>query len=116
MGKEQIVTDVLKELGIPAGRLGYYYLRDAILYRMDKGFIKSDTMYMYYEVAKMHNATSVQVERAIRTAIEKGIHDGDQSTYDKMFRYTMGTSGSITNGTFINTVAEFCERLYNEHK
>lgn len=116
MEKEQLVTDVLKDLGISAGRLGYYYLRDAILYRMDKGFIKSGTIHMYHEVAKMHNATSTQVERAIRTAIEKGTLIGNQSAYDEMFRYTMETDGHIKNGTFINTVAEFCMRLYNEHK
>jgi len=73
MNKELIIkiSNVLKELGIPANLRGYAYIRDAVVLGVDDPqIIYEVTSKLYPKIARMNNTTPTRVERAIRHAIE----------------------------------------------
>ncbi len=67
---EEIVTDIIHEIGVPAHIKGYQYLREAIILTIkDMDMINAVTKVLYPEVAKHFGTTPSRVERAIRHAI-----------------------------------------------
>lgn len=68
---EILVSDIMRQIGVPAHIKGYQYLRDAILLSIeDIEMLNSVTKLLYPTVAKNFKTTSSRVERAIRHAIE----------------------------------------------
>lgn len=68
---EQIVSDFMLELGIPAHLRGYQFLRSAV--EMCVGnmeLVGSVTKLLYPDLAKLYQTTDQKIERAIRNAIE----------------------------------------------
>ena len=84
-----IVTNLLKQLGVPAHLKGYSYLRTAVEMTVkDPSLLDAITKELYPEVAKKYRTTSSRVERAIRHAIEISWNQGPQELIDELFGYS----------------------------
>ncbi len=105
---DNIITDLIHEIGVPAHIKGYGYLRDAI--RMcvnDKSFERGITKLLYPAIAQKNVTTATRVERAIRHAIEVAWSRGSNEVLYKLFGYTIDSSrGKPTNGEFIALVSD----------
>lgn len=66
---EYEITQILKEIGVPAHIVGYDFLRIGITYIWKHGRC-SLTKTLYPSIAKEQKTTPTRVERAIRHAIE----------------------------------------------
>ncbi len=77
---EVVVTDLIRQFGIPAHLKGYHYLRTAILMTLqDKNILESVTKDLYPSVAEYHGTTASRTERAIRHGIEIAWERGDKN-------------------------------------
>ena len=105
---EEIVTDLIHEVGVPAHIKGYQYLREAICMAVkDIGLLNSVTKVLYPGIAKKYQTTASRVERAIRHAIEVAWTRGRLETIEELFGYTINTGkGKPTNSEFIALVAD----------
>ena len=105
---EEVVTDIIHEIGVPAHIKGYQYLREAIILTIkDMDMINAVTKVLYPEVAKRFGTTPSRVERAIRHAIEVAWDRGDVETLQRYFGYTVsGIKGKPTNSEFIAMIAD----------
>lgn len=105
---EEQITNIIREIGIPAHIKGYMYLREAIniaIYNVE--CLSSVAKELYPEVAKKFNTTASKVERAIRHAIIIAWTRGNVETIEKLFGYTASTEdGKLTNSEFIAFVAD----------
>ena len=102
------VTNVMREIGIPAHVLGYKYARRAILLAIgDDMYVNAVTKYLYPTIAKEFNTTASRVERAIRHAIEVAWSRGDLDVLMHYFGNTIDRNkGKPTNTEFIAAIAE----------
>lgn len=114
---EEVVTDMIHEIGIPAHIKGYHYLRDAIMMAVDEmDVLNAITKILYPTVAKKNQTTSSRVERAIRHAIEVAWTRGNMEMIDEMFGYTVNSGkGKPTNSEFIALLADTI-RLRGRHR
>lgn len=105
---EMTVTDILRQIGVPAHIKGYYYLRSAIIMTVkNPQMIDAVTKLLYPAIAKMHNTTPSRVERAIRHAIEISWDRGDMDVINSFFGYTVSVSkGKPTNSEFIAMISD----------
>ena len=105
---EQVVTDMIHEIGVPAHIKGYQYLREAIMMAVeDPSMLSSITKILYPTIAKRFQTTSSRVERAIRHAIEVAWSRGKMETLDTLFGYTIDVGkGKPTNSEFIALIAD----------
>lgn len=106
--REQQVTAILHEIGVPAHIKGYHYLRSGIMLVMeDMDRINAVTKVLYPAIAKQYGTTASRVERAIRHAIEVAWDRGDLETLQKYFSYTISNlKGKPTNSEFIAMIAD----------
>ena len=104
---EQIIRDVLLDLGVPEHLKGHPYLVTALGAAVeDAGIIDSITGILYPLVAEVHNTTPSRAERAIRHAIEVAWGRGDFDTLMHYFGNTISISkGKPTNREFIARMA-----------
>ena len=102
------ITDILRQIGVPAHIKGYHYLRASIRMAVeDPGIINAVTKQLYPGVAKMFSTTSSRVERAIRHAIEVAWDRGDVDVLNSYFGYTIhNTRGKPTNSEFIAMISD----------
>ena len=102
------ITQIMREIGVPAHIKGYNYLRYAIeLVVKDPAYQEQITCMLYPRVAKEFDTTPSRVERAIRHAIEVAWDRGNLDTLQKWFGYTVSsTKGKPTNSEFIARVAD----------
>lgn len=105
---ELVITDILREIGVPAHIRGYAYLRRAILVSVyDVNMSCSVTKLLYPVVAKYFNTTPSRVERAIRHAIEVAWDRVDDDIHYKYFGNTVSAiTGKPTNGEFVAMLAD----------
>ena len=104
------VSDILKEMGVPANIKGYYYLREAIVLVYQRyDYIDAVTKELYPEVAKKFKTTSSRVERAIRHGIACALDRGDYEAILKYFK-SLPLDGSLTNSHFIATIADYLKK------
>lgn len=105
---EQMITEIIHQIGVPAHIKGYHYLREAIRMSVrDSEAIGSVTKILYPTVAKQFRTTSSRVERAIRHAIEVAWDRGDVDVLYGYFGYTIQNSrGKPTNSEFIAMIAD----------
>lgn len=102
---ELIVTELIRELGVPIHLAGYFYIREAVIQAsMDIEMLSAVTKILYPEVAKRLNATPTQVERGIRCAIELAWKNADMEVYRKYFG--PGITKKPTNSEFIAAIAD----------
>lgn len=105
---EVVVSDIMRQIGVPAHIKGYQYLREAILLCVnDNDMLGSVTKLLYPTVAKTFLTTSSRVERAIRHAIEVAWDRGDVDVLSSYFGYTIQNQrGKPTNSEFIAMIAD----------
>lgn len=105
-GKRLIITQALKELGIPANLKGYRYIEYAVESLMDD--IEYPITKLYKDVATKFNTKPTRAERAIRHAIELGWGRANTDFSKKMFGYSVDSNkGKPTNSEFLATVADY---------
>lgn len=100
-----VVSNLLLTLGIATNLRGYCYLRDAILAEnREPG--QQVTKTLYPDVGKPYGASGAQVERAIRTAIEKAWTRRNDGLWRQFFPANgEGTVPKPSNAVFISTLA-----------
>lgn len=105
---EEVITEIIHDVGVPAHIKGYQYLREAIRMSVeDMDMLNSVTKILYPEVAKKFQTTSSRVERAIRHAIEVAWSRGKVETIEEMFGYTVSQGkGKPTNSEFIALITD----------
>ena len=109
MINELKISEVLKELGVPANLVGYFYLKCAIELMVDDfSFVTQITKKLYPAIARKFNVQTHCVERAIRHAIEVGWSRGNMELQSKIFGYTIDAEkGKPTNTEFMSAVADW---------
>jgi two-component system response regulator (stage 0 sporulation protein A) len=105
---EMLVTECIRDLGVPAHIKGYQYIRTAIIMVVNNmDLLSFVTKQLYPEIAKTYNTTASRVERAIRHSIEVAWSRGNQDTMNEIFGYSVNTgTGKPTNSEFIAMVAD----------
>ncbi len=105
---EIVISDIMRQIGVPAHIKGYQYLRQAIALTVnDPELMHAVTKILYPTVAKKNNTTSSRVERAIRHAIEVAWDRGDVDVLSSYFGYTIQNSrGKPTNSEFIAMISD----------
>ncbi len=103
-----VISDIMRQIGVPAHIKGYHYLRTAIKLSVeDAEMLSSVTKLLYPTVAKMYSTTSSRVERAIRHAIEVAWDRGDVDVLSSYFGYTIQSQrGKPTNSEFIAMITD----------
>lgn len=105
---ENDVTEIIREIGIPAHIKGYQYIREGIIMSInDMNMLNYITKLLYPAIAKKYKTTSSSVERAIRHAIEVAWGRGKIEVIEDMFGYTVSAGkGKPTNSEFIALIAD----------
>ncbi len=104
---EIVVSQLLRELGVPAQVKGYQYLREAILSTLrDGGELQMVTKCLYPMIARQFSTKASRVERAIRHAIELSWCRGNPELLRRCFGNSVSANGRPTNSQFIAAVTE----------
>jgi len=113
---QQIITDVMHQIGVPAHIKGYHYLRKSIILCVQNDdMINAVTKILYPTIANEFDTTPSRVERAIRHAIEVAWDRGDVDILNKYFGYTIHNSrGKPTNSEFIAMISDKLKLKYKE--
>lgn len=103
-----VISDIMRQIGVPAHIKGYHYLRTSIKLSVhDSEMLSSVTKLLYPTVAKAYNTTASRVERAIRHAIEVAWDRGDVDVLSSYFGYTIQSQrGKPTNSEFIAMITD----------
>lgn len=101
----QEVTDILRQISIPAHILGYRYLREAIvMVYEDRELLGQITKSLYPAIANQFKTTASRAERAIRHSIEVGWIRADKEVLSSLFGSP--NKSKPTNGQFIAWVVD----------
>ncbi len=105
---EVVISDIMRQIGVPAHIKGYQYLRTAIKLSVENNeMLGSVTKLLYPTVAKLYLTTPSRVERAIRHAIEVAWDRGDVDVLSSYFGYTIQSQrGKPTNSEFIAMISD----------
>ena len=105
---ENCISDMMRQIGIPAHIRGYKYIRKSIQLALENGeLLNAITKELYPTIARIYKTTPSRVERAIRHAIEVAWQRGDIEVLTTLFGYTIKTSkGKPTNGEFISMLTD----------
>ncbi len=114
---ENDVTEIIREIGIPAHIKGYQYIREGIIMSIkDMNMLNYITKLLYPTIAKKYKTTSSSVERAIRHAIEVAWGRGKIEVIEELFGYTVSAGkGKPTNSEFIALIADKMRIEYKMH-
>lgn len=100
------VSSTLSALGFSTKLRGYYCLREAILL-MSQDSGQSLTKELYPAVAAVCGGSAIQVERAIRSAIQAAWDNRDEAAWKHYFHPdSFGIIPRPTNGSFITNLAD----------
>ena len=102
------ISNLMRQLGIPAHPKGYQYLRKAIIMAMkDPAVMDGVTKILYPDIAKCYGTTASCVERAMRKAIAVAWERGNIDFLQYYFGCTKKPQmAKPTNSEFIATVAD----------
>ena len=105
---EIVISDIMRQIGVPAHIKGYQYLREAIMMVVNNiDIINQITKQLYPDIAVKYHTTPSRVERAIRHAIEVAWARGQAETVENIFGYTISAAkGKPTNSEFIAMIAD----------
>lgn len=105
---EMLVSNIMREIGVPAHIKGHAYLRTAILLTLKDGEeMRAVTKTLYPTIAKQFKSTPSRVERAIRHAIELAWNRGNTEVLSSYFGYTIQNErGKPTNSEFIAMISD----------
>ena len=109
---EDVISEILVELGMPAHIIGYRFSAYAIkLATENPDIIDSITCGLYPAIAQHFGTTASRAERAIRHGIECAWDRGDLDVNEKYFGNTISlTKGKPTNSEFIARVSNIVRR------
>lgn len=109
---EDVISEILVELGMPSHILGYQYSVYAIKIAVENpDIINAITGGLYPTVAEHYGTTASRAERAIRHGIECAWDRGDLDVIEKYFGNTISLAkGRPTNSEFIARVANIVRR------
>lgn len=116
--KENMITEIIREIGVPAHVKGYSYLRTAIILASEKpDLIYAMTKELYPAIGDIYNTTAQRVERAIRHAIELAWDNGDMDVLSVYFSYRIRKSTEKPpNSEFIATISDIIRLRQNKEK
>ena len=102
------ISQILRELGMPANLLGYQYFRFAIHAAVKTPeILRAITKELYPQVAREFCTTATGAERAMRHAIEVVWDRGNMEILERYFGYTVDPNrGKPTNSEFISQIAD----------
>lgn len=105
---DRLITERVKEIGVPPHIKGYAYLKKAIeLGLSDPAVLNSVTKVLYPSIAECFGTTPPRVERAIRHAIEVTWNRGDADRLSKLFGYdAIHLKNKPSNSEFIAMVTD----------
>lgn len=109
---EQVICDVLVELGVPTHIKGYRYISTALRMSVEKpDIMDAITNELYPSVAEVYETTWRRVERAIRHAVELA---WDRCDLDVRYKYFGNTISNLrckpTNSEFLTMTAIIVKR------
>lgn len=106
--RDQIISNYLFALSGPINLMGYRFVRAAIAYCVEHyGKQILLTRDVYPHVAEYYGVTEKQIERNIRTYIERTWDRGNIENINKLFGYTVNQNkGRPTNKEFIAQITE----------
>ena len=109
---EKTVTIELKKFGILPDISGFYYIRDSIIYLIEKSrnVFHSVTKELYPAIAKRFNTTSGKVERSTRHAIESAFLKNKAMAEEAITEYfciSYPEGKRPTNSEFLCTIADY---------
>ncbi len=109
---ENLVTEILHDIGVPAYIKGYQYLREALIIAVeDVDVINALTKVLYPQVAKMFQTTPARVARAIQHAIEVVWDRREQNALDHFFGTTVSKrEDKPTAAEFLAVIADDIQR------
>lgn len=109
---EDVISEILVELGMPAHIMGYRFSAYAIKLATENSDILNAIMCeLYPDVAKHFGTTATRVEREIRNGIECAWVRGDINVIEKYFGNTISIKkGKPTNSEFIARVSNIVRR------
>lgn len=109
---EDVISEILVELGMPSHILGYQHSVYAIKIAVENpDIINAITGGLYPTVAEHYGTTASRAERAIRHGIECAWNRGDLDVIEKYFGNTISlVKGRPTNSEFIARVANIVRR------
>jgi len=112
-----LITETLRELGVPAHIKGYTYIREAIkMVVKNQDLLGQITKELYPGIAQKFQTTPSRVERAIRHAIEVAWSRGKVEEIDSIFGYTIDNSkGKPTNSEFIAMIADRIRNIMGQY-
>lgn len=107
--REIYISDLLKQLGIPASLIGYECIKYAlILLADDNSYLRKITISLYPMVGRKLGLTAQSAERAIRHSIGKCFERGNTEKLTEIFQYSISASkGKATNSEFLATLLEY---------
>ena len=101
------ITEMLKQIGIPANIKGYRFLREEIkMVIEDFSTVNSITKEIYPTIAHQFNSTPSRVERATRHAITTAWDRGNIKLLNEIFGRPTALKSKPTNSEFIAVVAD----------
>lgn len=105
---ENDITNLIREIGIPAHIKGYQYIREGIVMSVkDPEMLNYITKFLYPTIASQYRTTTSSVERAIRHAIEVAWNRGKLDSMEELFGYNVNSGkGKPTNSEFIALLAD----------
>ena len=105
---EKDITNLIREIGIPAHIKGYQYIREGIIMSVkDPEMLNYITKFLYPTIASKYKTTTSSVERAIRHAIEVAWNRGKLDSMEELFGYNVNSGkGKPTNSEFIALLAD----------
>ena len=109
---EDVISEILVELGMPSHIIGYQYSVCAIKIAVENpDIINAITKELYPSVAEHYGTTASRAERAIRHGIECAWDRCDFDVIEKYFGNTISlTKGRPTNSEFIARVSNIVRR------
>lgn len=100
------VSEILQNVGIMTNSKGYRYVKEAILFGIEKPeMLSSVTKILYPAVAESFNTTPINVERSIRYALQNTWDRGRFRDLGLFFSYGRKKQ-KPTNAEFISTIVE----------
>lgn len=105
------VTNLMKQLGIPAHLHGYRYLREAIMISYeDEEVLTSITKFLYPDLAKKFKENCNKIERGIRNAIEISWNRANPEVIEEIFGKEVINEKRPTNTMYILAIIEDLKR------
>lgn len=113
---EDLICEILLELGAPENLLGHPYMVEAILLVVqDRAYIDNVTFGLYPQVAAHFDTTAARVERAMRHLLEVTWSRTDWEVLQRYFGNTVSADkGKPTNSEFIARIANIVKRQLKE--